>query len=70
MLKQRYHLTDADLDESVTNPDLLLTITAKMGFRDDYDRASERLIFDLRKGKLGPITLEVPADLNEDGLNE
>lgn len=41
-----------------------------MGFRDDYDRASERLIFDLRKGKLGPITLEVPADLNEDGLNE
>lgn len=70
VLKQRYHLTDADLDESVTNPDLLLTITAKMGFRDDYDRASERLIFDLRKGKLGPITLEVPADLNEDGLNE
>ncbi len=70
MLKKRYRLTDADLSSEVGNPDLLLTITQKMGFRDDYDRASERLIFDLRKGKLGPITLEVPADLNEDGINE
>lgn len=69
-LKKRYRLTDADLAAEVANPDLLLTITQKMGFRDDYDRASERLIFDLRKGKLGPITLEVPADLNEDGINE
>lgn len=69
-LKKRYRLTDTDLDESVSNPDLLLRITEKMGFRDDYDRASERLIFELRKGKLGPITMEVPADLNEDGINE
>ena len=69
-LKKRYRLTAADLDESVSNPDLLLRITEKMGFRDDYDRASERLIFELRKGKLGPITMEVPADLNEDGINE
>lgn len=70
MLQKRYRLTAADLAPEVGNPDLLLTITEKMGFRDDYDRASERLIFDLRKGKLGPITLEVPADLNEDGINE
>lgn len=69
-LKKRYRLSDSDLDDSVANPDLLLTITSKMGFRDDYDRASERLIFDLRKGKLGPITMEVPADLNENGINE
>lgn len=69
-LKERYHLNDADMTEDISNPDLLLTITQKLGFRDDYDRASERLIFDLRKGKLGPVTLEVPADLNEDGINE
>ena len=69
-MKQRYHLTDADVDESVTDPDLLLTITKKMGFRDDYDRGSERLIFDLRKGKLGTISLEKPADINAEGLNE
>ena len=70
MLQQRYRLTADDLAPEISNPDLLLNITSKMGFRDDYDRASERLIFDLRKGKLGPITLEVPADLNEDGINE
>lgn len=69
-LQQRYRLSTADLDAAISNPDLLLTITQKMGFRDDYDRASERLIFDLRKGKLGPITMEVPTDLNEDGINE
>lgn len=69
-LKKRYRLTDADLSADVSNPDLLLRITEKMGFRDDYDRASERLIFELRKGKLGPITMEVPQDLNEDGINE
>lgn len=69
-LQQRYRLSTADLDAAISNPDLLLTITQKMGFRDDYDRASERLIFDLRKGKLGPITMEVPIDLNEDGINE
>ena len=69
-LKKRYRLTDQDLAETVSNPDLLLVITQKMGFRDDYDRASARLIFDLRKGKLGPITMEIPADLNEDGINE
>lgn len=69
-LQQRYRLSTADLDAAISNPDLLLTITQKMGFRDDYDRASERLIFDLRKGKLGSITMEVPTDLNEDGINE
>lgn len=69
-LKKRYHLTDSDLNSDISDPDLLMSITKKMGFRDDYDRASERLIFDLRKGKLGPITMEVPADLNEDGINE
>lgn len=69
-LQQRYRLSTADLDAAISNPDLLLTITQKMGFRDDYDRTSERLIFDLRKGKLGPITMEVPTDLNEDGINE
>ena len=67
-LMARYRLSEADLSQP--DPDLLLTITQKMGFRDDYDRASERLIFELRKGKLGPISLEIPADLNAEGINE
>ena len=67
-LMARYRLSEADLSQP--DPDLLLIITQKMGFRDDYDRASERLIFELRKGKLGPISLEIPADLNAEGINE
>lgn len=69
-LAKRYRLTLANMDESVGGPDLLLKITSKLGMKDDYDRASRRIIVDLRKGKLGPVTLEVPADLNEDGINE
>lgn len=67
-LKARYRLSDDDLAQP--NPELLLIITQKLGFRDDYDRASERIIFDLRKGKLGLISLEKPADLNAEGINE
>lgn len=67
-LMARYRLSEMDLSQP--DPDLLLIITQKMGFRDDYDRASERLIFELRKGKLGPISLEIPADLNAEGINE
>lgn len=67
-LMARYRLSEAELSQP--DPELLLIITQKMGFRDDYDRASERLIFELRKGKLGPISLEIPADLNAEGINE
>lgn len=67
-LMARYRLSEAELSQP--DPELLLIITQKMGFRDDYDRASERLIFELRKGKLGPISLEIPADLNTEGINE
>lgn len=69
-LQERYRLSDAQMDDAVSNPDLLMDITAKMGFRDDYERGSDRLIWDLRKGKLGTISLESPADINADGSAE
>lgn len=56
-LRDRYRLTDADLEDTTVN--LLLTITQKMGFKDDYDRASERLINEIRKQKLGPLSLDL-----------
>ncbi|WP_367341682.1 ribosome biogenesis GTPase YlqF [Limosilactobacillus sp.] len=64
-LMNRYRLSEQDFEESVSDADLLLTITAKMGFRDDYDRGSERLIFEIRRGKLGKISLESPQDLSD-----
>lgn len=65
-LADRYHLTATDLVEEVGNPDLLLTITAKMGFRDDYERGSDRLLREFRKGKLGKVSLETPAEVSAD----
>ncbi|UQS86573.1 ribosome biogenesis GTPase YlqF [Nicoliella spurrieriana] len=55
-LMTRYRLTDADLELSTV--DLLLKITKQIGMRDDYERASVRLIQDVRKGKLGRFTLD------------
>lgn len=65
-LVERYHLKAADVDAAVSGPDLLMIITAKMGFRDDYERGSERLLRELRKGKFGKISLETPTDLSDD----
>ena len=60
-LIERYKLTPETLE--LPTVEVLLEITKKLGFRDDYDRASERLIFDCRKGKLGRYTLDsVPKD--------
>lgn len=60
-LMDRYRVSQENIDD--TTVELLLAITKNAGFRDDYERASERLIFDIRKGKLGRFTLdEIPAD--------
>lgn len=57
-LAQRYRLTQSELED--TTVETLLAITKNMGFKEDYDRASERLIFEIRKGKLGRYTLDKP----------
>lgn len=57
----RYHLNSSIWEEK-SDVDILLMITEKLGFKDDYDRASERLLIDLRRGKLGRYTLELPSD--------
>lgn len=57
-LAQRYRLTQSELED--TTVETLLAITRNMGFKEDYARASERLIFEIRKGKLGRYTLDKP----------
>lgn len=54
-LKKRYHI---ELDDNESTVDLLLRITKQMGLRDDYDEASQRIVQDFRKGRLGQITLD------------
>ena len=55
-LAKRYRLTTADF--KLNDVDLLLKITKNVGMRDDYDRASLRVILDTRKAKLGRFTLD------------
>jgi len=54
---ERYHLTEDIFDQE--NVQILLEITNKLGFKDNYEKASERLLNDLRKGKLGTFTLDL-----------
>ncbi|MTV81187.1 ribosome biogenesis GTPase YlqF [Secundilactobacillus folii] len=51
----RYKLSEADF--ALSDVDLLLKLTKQFGMKDDYERASNRLILDVRKGKLGRYTL-------------
>ncbi|AQS53096.1 Ribosome biogenesis GTPase A [Jeotgalibaca dankookensis] len=62
-LKQVYRLDESLGKESY--PDMLMALTEQLNFGDEYDRASEKLIFDIRDGKLGTFTLdEVPENTN------
>lgn len=55
-LRERYRLT---IEETFLAPvDLLLLISEKRGFKEDYARASEMIVHEIRNGKLGPFTLD------------
>lgn len=64
LIQEKYGITKEEVVNN-TAVDLLLIITKKMGLKDDYDEASQRIILDLRKGNLGPITLDLVVDNND-----
>ncbi|GFH41983.1 ribosome biogenesis GTPase A [Lactococcus hodotermopsidis] len=63
-LQARYKLSEAQLALSAV--DLIVFLTKKMGFRDDYDRFYDLFVKDVRDGKLGTYTLDRLADLEDD----
>lgn len=66
-LKFRYRLIDQDL--KLDNVDLLLKITSNLGMRDDYDRASQRIIIDIRRSKLGGFVLDGLDEIDDESIN-
>lgn len=56
-LAKRYNLTTEDL--TLDAPHLLMLISEKRGFKEDYDRAAEMLLHEIRDGKISPFTLDV-----------
>lgn len=65
-LAKRYQF-DEQLETELSLPDLLLLITEKRGFFEDYERGSIMLLNELRNKKLGRLSFETPKELN---LNE
>jgi len=55
-LTERYQLSGEEL--LLDTPDLLMLITEKRGYKDDYDRGSRMIIQDIRDGRLGRYTLD------------
>ncbi len=63
-LAKRYNFNET-MEQELSAPDLLLLITEKRGYFDDYDRGAEMLLNELRDGKLGNLSFEKPAELDE-----
>lgn len=64
-LAKRYNFNES-LEQELTAPDLLLLITEKRGYFDDYEQGARTLLNELRAGKLGRMTFETPKDLKTD----
>lgn len=59
--KKAYHLTDEELN--LPNSELLIYMTKQFNLNDDYNKSSEKIINDIRSGKLGVYTLDDVIDL-------
>ncbi|PRY84190.1 ribosome biogenesis GTPase YlqF [Alkalibacterium olivapovliticus] len=67
-LTERYNL-DESQEKEETLPELLMSISHKRGFKDDYDRAAKTVIYELRNGQLGRITFERPEDIGKENTD-
>ena len=53
------------LDLSQEAPDMIMDMTQKLGFRDDYDRFYNLFVKDVRDGKLGRYCLDTVGELDD-----
>ncbi|EGO9794261.1 ribosome biogenesis GTP-binding protein YlqF [Enterococcus sp. DIV0609] len=63
-LTERFGLQEEEL--FLPAPEQLMLISQKRGFRDDYNRASEMIILEIRSGKLGTYTLDRWEELGDE----
>ncbi|MGT2924148.1 ribosome biogenesis GTPase YlqF [Streptococcus caviae] len=61
-LKERFK----GMDLSEEAPEIIMSLTQKLGFRDDYDRFYSLFVKEVRDGKLGRYTLDKVSDLDGD----
>jgi ribosome biogenesis GTPase A len=56
-MQKYYQLTNEEM--YLSSVDLLMSITRKQGYREDYERASQKMVLDIRSGKLGRYNLDL-----------
>ncbi|KXT76400.1 ribosome biogenesis GTPase YlqF [Streptococcus sp. DD12] len=63
-LKERFKTISLDQEA----PEIIMDLTRQLGFRDDYDRFYQLFVKEVRDGKLGRYTLDIPGE--GDGDNQ
>lgn len=58
--KKRLRMKEADLELEI--PDLIMELTKRFGFRDDYDRFYQMFVKDVRDGRMGEYCLDKVSD--------
>ncbi|MET3557618.1 ribosome biogenesis GTPase A [Streptococcus rupicaprae] len=61
-LKERFKQMDLEAEA----PEIIMEMTKKLGFRDDYDRFYSLFVKEIRDGKMGRYTLDRVSDSNGD----
>lgn len=56
VMVQTLPISPQDINDNL--PELLISLTQKMGFQDNYDQASMKLVQDFRNNIFGPMTLD------------
>lgn len=57
-LKERFK----SINLEVESPEIIMTLTQKLGYRDDYDRFYNLFVKEVRDGKLGRYTLDIVGE--------
>lgn len=61
---KRLRMKEADLELEI--PDLIMELTQRFGFRDDYDRFYRMFVKDVRDGRMGEYCLDKVSDYVND----
>lgn len=64
ILAKVYHLPEESVHD-LSPVELLMAITAKLNYKEDFEQASQQIIQDYRRNKLGHVTLDLVKDLHE-----
>ncbi len=61
---KRLRMKEADLELEI--PDLIMELTKRLGFRDDYDRFYQKFVKDVPDGRMGEYCLDKVSDYVND----